>query len=852
MAGTGHPYEIANPSTLADFCDDLRGLFGEFPEIRDRFARADFRRYITGPSFCRALKNPASPEIDETERRWIVPKILSGQDVRLFAPAHVADIGPDFQHIIDFLGHTRLFNNAMFVKCVRDDFRVLVDKARNWRFLRRRPSNEPPATNTVLTLERELHWVELQNAAAMEDEGDQQDHCVGGLVYWQQHGVYRYFSLRDGSGKSLVTAEISAGPKVYCRQIRSTGNSDVPFHLQAASAALFNDMHCEPDGSSYAAMSAGLIFAAGRWKPIAEDWVPTRIGGLKVLTGPNAEAALFSPVDESVLLAMITVNCGPSNEWWKDGRSNEGSIRLSKGRHLQETELLAARDFANEFGFNCTHELLRLVDGKYRFLYDLHRSHTTRGGTIYSKVLDADQYLVHQSADRARILGIVKGVILKLTNVPRINAQELARLLDVASELGVKEIEVAKDDRARFYSRFRPCLDKCGVWFDIRAEGKQETTTAPNLTWYVARGLRVLLGKDGSLRLTMAISGQSAHVTSPGGLASLDVARCLIDDANARDLTIITCETVLPTLAGVHRLQRRWECIPTPAKLQEHLGLLSGGALDLTPDEHRSLDVLTWQQPWNPAFEAIILTNVTHWLENATDKVLATTPKAAFAGRYTNDMRLLHTVAGRLIWLCDRRERLSPTQDLFLRRTLALTFKQLCSSSPSKTSSLDALALAQIVTRYPDCFTQSQLYSAALRSLHRVRNFIDTKKPDELTPFHADWLRWYEAILPGQKSGRLRTFLLDQAAAGPIVWLDFETFDDVAAIERVLRHYCDCRRRTPGIHLENFVRPLASRLDRSEQWQGIAALLEEFQGTTENGCKSPPSGCRSDSWLTLS
>jgi hypothetical protein len=288
----------------------------------------------------------------------------------------------------------------------------------------------------------------------------------------------------------------------------------------------------------------------------------------------------------------------------------------------------------------------------------------------------------------------------------------------------------------------------------------------------------------------------------------------------------------MPTLAWIYHLKGRWEYLPTVTKLDSYLMTLPDGAKSLTREEHLRLEVLTWQQHWNPAFQPIILTNVLRWLETVNEYVLSMTPMAAHAGPYSDGIRLLFSVAGRLIWLADKRDQLSASQSVSLRRVLAMVFERLCSTSPSKTGSNAALAISQIVTRYGDCFTQKQIYSAAIRALHRVFNFIAPKTPDELAPFEADWLRWYEVMLPHLPAGRLRSYLVDQVRQGVIVAIDFKKATDIAMIERVTMHYRTCRSLPAcGSHWEWHMRALNERimaLTSDERttigWQRVIAI----------------------------
>jgi hypothetical protein len=867
MAGTGHSYEIANPSALAEYCDGLRLLFSGIPEMTGRFSRADFRKFLTSPGFCRLLKNPDSSEIDASEQPWIIRKLAAGQDVRLFSSAHADDFGPDFPHIRDYLHHIRLFDMPAYAKAVRADFATLAAKARGWRFRFQTISTEEPKTRVALEIEHSLYWVELENGSAMSDEGRAQNHCVGTLYHLRENGSHRYFSLRDGSDTSFVTAELNVTGQCYWVQIRGKGNAAVPFEYQGASAALFNLFEGDPVLSQHASMSAGLHFSDGRWSPIADDWAPLEIDHLKLLSDGYARAAVFSPVDEERVFAMIVAYpSSPAEQWWTSLDLKSGSIRLSANRHIHELEYRAACLLANKCNMDIrsddddsfydsfyANNLVRKVNGIWEFLYDRYPSKVTLSGTKYSQSpcdkhyhlvhhssedyhlahhSSEDYHLVHHSSDKTRILATAKDGKLVLDNVGRINTHELGRLLDVATALNISEVEVHKNDQRRFFSRFRPCRDKHGLWFDIRQEGVTEPVPLSSLNWYCARNIKVLIGSVGQQLLTMTISENTAHVTSPGGIGSVEIAKALVDEANRLRLVSMTCETVMPTLAWIYHLKGRWEYLPTVTKLDSYLMTLPDGAKSLTREEHLRLEVLTWQQHWNPAFQPIILTNVLRWLETVNEHVLSMMPMAAHAGPYSDGIRLLFSVAGRLIWLADKRDQLSASQSVSLRRVLAMVFERLCSTSPSKTGSNAALAISQIVTRYRDCFTQKQIYSAAIRALHRVFNFIAPKKPDELAPFEADWLRWYEVMLPHLPAGRLRSYLVDQVRQGVIVAIDFNKATDIAMIERVTMHYRTCRALPAcGSHWEWHMRALNERimaLTSDERmtigWQRVIAI----------------------------
>jgi hypothetical protein len=296
-----------------------------------------------------------------------------------------------------------------------------------------------------------------------------------------------------------------------------------------------------------------------------------------------------------------------------------------------------------------------------------------------------------------------------------------------------------------------------------------------DLSWNRSGKRHALVASDGTPVLEMLIEGDTAHVTSSRGFVRDVTVPELVIEANRLGLSSMTSEDVCPTLATVFRIHGRWVQFNRPADLVSYLDQRSFADRKLTADECLQLDVLAWQLPWEPVFAPIIQSNIFRWLERVSEAELAMTPRAAVATSYDQNPRLLFSIAGRLIWLAHHFPKPDPLQAVILRRALTIIYRVLCASAPSKTTIKEALALAQIMTRFPTFFTPRQRYSAALRSLHCDNHPIDASRSDELSPYAADWLRWFETH-DFTKPGPLTDFLksrLKTPIVGPLKGTSF-------------------------------------------------------------------------------
>ncbi|MCS4088649.1 PcfJ domain-containing protein [Rhizobium sp. BK176] len=323
MAGTGHRYEISNPTAVETFVarwrDDARSR--EINEALSWLSSRHFLKYLTGELFSFRLK-PAhvinSPIPDE-KRQHILTKVLAGEEVRRFDPDLFETLGADLHHILDWIAELKRTEDPLYKKVSRMDTRVLATKADAWtKRLNANSIAYGGTSDPLLSVSPDLTWFELKDSAALRYEGSMMSHCVGGFGYAQMvdSGKTRIFSLRKDTVKPVLTVEISNGERgPTLIQIQKRANGGLPVAYCDAAVSLLNtlgvhDFHGV--GRRYA-----LVYAHGHWTSIFDTWDTIHFLGRTVLSDQRS-LMFMSAKDPSKPLMVVEHALGPqaAKRWY--------------------------------------------------------------------------------------------------------------------------------------------------------------------------------------------------------------------------------------------------------------------------------------------------------------------------------------------------------------------------------------------------------------------------------------------------------------------------------------------------------------------------------------------------------
>jgi hypothetical protein len=500
MAGTGHRYEISNPTAVETYVSRWRdnAHSRELSEALSWLGSKHFLKYVTGETFSFRLK-PAhviKSTIPDEKREHILTKVVGGQEVRRFDPDLFETLGADLGHILDWIAELKRTGDTLYKKVSRMDTQVLSGKADAWtKRLTARAVSHIGTCDPVLSVSPELTWFELRDSEALSYEGSMMSHCVGGPGYAQAVGAgkTRIFSLRKEKLKPILTIEISnseRGPTLV--QIQKRANGGLPVAYCDAAVSLLN-MVGATDIHGYASRYA-LVCSNTCWSTLFDTWGIISFLGRTVLS--DGRSLMFmSKRDPSKPLMVVNHALGQeAAEHWFTDDFDPLMVRMKQAddaspHYEDQTEACAiANHFVRDdvekalgFGF----PWMRAVEGTATLVplvdtYD--RIALPSGGFFYrekcSDETGAECYLPH-SDDPARLLMVAAKekyhIGANLMAGQRVSRAETQRCLDFLTATNVNRLaNEAADTRMATDDFKRQCeptlIQETGQWRSFAAD----------------------------------------------------------------------------------------------------------------------------------------------------------------------------------------------------------------------------------------------------------------------------------------------------------------------------------------------------------------------------------------------
>jgi hypothetical protein len=341
MAGTGHKYEVSNPTRVGEYAFQLRMLAYErqLESAEEWLKSKHFIKYLTSPTFTFRLKpaHVANSLIPDERRGHIFSKVAAGDEVRRFDSELFETLGPDIAHVLDWIADLKANNSPTYRKIARMETPVLVAKAEAWtKSLNSKRQTSDGIADPVLSITHELTWFELKDSRALQWEGIAMSHCVGATNYSEnvERGNTRIFSLRKGVDKSILTLEVrSSGDEFSLVQIQKKGNGGLPVAYCDATVALLNAFHIHDNYN--VARRYALCRVSGNWMTVFDTWDTAEFHGRKVLT--DGKSILFMSVtDATKPLAVVEYLLVPEipGRWYEEDFSPE-YVRLKASDDIQ-------------------------------------------------------------------------------------------------------------------------------------------------------------------------------------------------------------------------------------------------------------------------------------------------------------------------------------------------------------------------------------------------------------------------------------------------------------------------------------------------------------------------------------
>ncbi|MCZ7862710.1 PcfJ domain-containing protein [Agrobacterium salinitolerans] len=324
MAGTGHKYEVSNPTRVAEYAFELRMQAAERDlETAEAWLRSKhFLKYLTSEAFTFRIKpaHVTNSTIPDEKRQHIFSKVLAGDEVRRFDSVLFETLGPDIAHVLDWIAELKTTGNPTYRKIARMETSVLVAKADAWtKSLNSKRWNADGTVQPVLAITNDLIWFELKDSRALKWEGSQMLHCVGGENYADSlaRGNTRIYSLRKGGNKPILTLEARFnGERFSLLQIQKKCNGGLPVAYCDAAVALLNALDVRDDYN--AAHRHALCYGERHWTTVFDTWDVVEFHGRKVLT--DGKSILFMCVtDAAKPLAILdyAITSGDAGNWFE-------------------------------------------------------------------------------------------------------------------------------------------------------------------------------------------------------------------------------------------------------------------------------------------------------------------------------------------------------------------------------------------------------------------------------------------------------------------------------------------------------------------------------------------------------
>jgi hypothetical protein len=513
MAGTGHKYEISNPTAVKAMIMQWRsaaierGLDTAVTWLNSKH----LMKFITGEAFTFRLKPGhvlnSSISVDPEERRkFIVDKIVAGEEVRRFDPELFEALGPGIPHILDWVADLKASEDPLYGKVARMETPVLVAKADAWtKFLNKKAWTSDGETEAVLSVSPELTWFELKDSKALSNEGYRMGHCVGSQGYDElvRTGRSRIYSLRTDRSKPILTAEVRyESPQGTLIQIQKRANGGLPIAYCEAASMLLNAVGAV-DRHSLANRYA-LVFSNGSWTTIYDEWHATTVFGRQVLTD-GCSLMFMCSTDPAKPLAVVEYSSSGQADTWFDQEFDADNVRFRLADDLPPLyrDQVEACDLANLFfkkasRMNRTPASWMAISQEDSFLplVDTYERVQTNDCFFYKKQLkdDTSSFLLPHSQDPARILMTAsKGkydVVANVATGQKISRVEVGRCLAFMTATNTRWISEPGGVRSEETDAFRKLclpvlLPESNEWRSFAADLNEAPATRTSGKWHL-------------------------------------------------------------------------------------------------------------------------------------------------------------------------------------------------------------------------------------------------------------------------------------------------------------------------------------------------------------------------------
>lgn len=494
MAGTGHSYEIANAMEVRDLLSEA-GSGLEAGQGRDWFLSRKLVRYLTSERFTAKISpdqvEGTADTFDPEDRGRLVEKIENGGDVRMFSRQIFAAGGIDLAHLADWISWVSKNDPRLSRKLARITVDQAVIRADAWTAS---ISSLTPGSRGQEHLFMETAagqaWMSLDDRAALMAEGYAMSHCVGDYGERLEAGTSRLFSLRDASGRSLLTAEfVKADARNQLRQAYAFGNSATPPRAQGCLAELMDRLEAV---DSPGAAAAGLCLVKGRWKRVIDAWERIEWQGHSGVARGRT-LIVMSPRNPAAPLLKAEFS---QDGWMESVLGQTVVVSALEERHFHIDEQRVFADLCTMVGTDAFFPKgfdLAEHDGRLRPVRDLWERRDFGGVECHvEKTRKGEVFHVTHSKDEARTLlrfgecgalyhderHFPKHVTGRAAEAVRWNMREAQRCMTAMTAAGVTSMDTIDEAGKEVWHKLRPVRLPCGEWRLFKAEAE----TAPCLT----------------------------------------------------------------------------------------------------------------------------------------------------------------------------------------------------------------------------------------------------------------------------------------------------------------------------------------------------------------------------------
>lgn len=240
------------------------------PEV-SRWTRTVLRNYLirdyTG-GFTKDVTDDmvARPDLVAESEPWVAQALERGE--RLFIVWPDERFTEEIRQVQDYLRD--LVARRPGTSLSRISVPDAIQQSRQWHaeIARKAADGEDDASGVtpVMSFHDGYQWIELKSSHALQYEGGQMQHCVGGFSYSEAvaAGETRIFSLRDPQGKPHVTVEADS----HIRQVKGKQNAVPVAKYVPHTVALLNALKLPPAGEDIDRLH--LVFSKNRYGRIHE------------------------------------------------------------------------------------------------------------------------------------------------------------------------------------------------------------------------------------------------------------------------------------------------------------------------------------------------------------------------------------------------------------------------------------------------------------------------------------------------------------------------------------------------------------------------------------------------------